>query len=101
MLRIYRNKWLQTFSGAALGTTLAFLLAVAPPCSAQVTEEFHKTVQITADGRISLENINGNVQITGWDRNEVQIDAVKSARDQQRLEEARIDVDVATDVVRI
>lgn len=101
MLHIPQNRWFQTFGGATLGTMLAFLLAVAPPCSAQVTEEFHKTVPITADGRVSLENINGDVQITGWERSEVQIDAVKSARDQQRLDEARIEVDVATDSVRI
>jgi hypothetical protein len=48
-----------------------------------------------------LENINGSVEITGWDRNEVQIDAVKSARDQQRLDEARIEVDASNDAVRI
>jgi DUF4097 and DUF4098 domain-containing protein YvlB len=101
MLRTYNNKWFQTLGGATLGALLAFMLAVAPPCSAEVTEDFHKTVPITANGRVSLENINGNVTITGWDRNEVQIDAVKSARDQQRLDEARIEVDEANDAVRI
>ncbi len=101
MLQLHHSKWFQTMGGASLGTLLAFTLAVAPPCSAEVTEEFHKTVPITADGRVSLENINGNVTITGWDRNEVQIDATKSARDQQRLEEARIELDVANDAVRI
>lgn len=101
MLHIHHSKLFQTFGGATLGALLAFMLAVAPPCSAEVTEEFHKTVPITADGRVSLENINGGVTITGWDRNEVQIDAVKSARDQQRLDEARIEVDVATDAIRI
>lgn len=96
-----RKNRFSILSGAILGALLALLLAAAPPCSAEVTEEFHKTVPITADGRVSLENINGNVTITGWDRNEVQIDAVKSARDQERLEEARIEVDVANDSVRI
>ena len=95
-----RNR-ISTIGGATLGALLALLLAAAPPCSAEVTEEFHKTVPITANGSISLENINGGVTITGWDRNEVQIDAVKSARDQQRLDEARIEVDVANDAVRI
>ena len=46
---------------------------------------------------MSLENINGNVEITGWDQNEVQIDAVKSARDQQRLDEAKIEVEGSGD----
>jgi DUF4097 and DUF4098 domain-containing protein YvlB len=96
-----RKNRIVTISGATLGTLLALLLAVAAPCSAEVTEEFHKTVPITADGRVSLENINGSVTIAGWDRNEVQIDAVKSARDQERLEQARIEVDVSNDEVRI
>ena len=34
--------------------------------------------------------VNGNVTITGWERNEVQIDAVKKARDQQKLDDIEI-----------
>lgn len=90
-----------TLGAATSGALLALVLAVSPNVNAQVTEDFHRTVPITPDGRVSLENINGNVQITGWERNEVQIDAVKSASDQERLNEARIEVDVATDSVRI
>ena len=76
-------------------------IAFAVTASAQVTEEFHRTVPLSSDGRVSLENINGNVTVTGWERNEVQIDAVKKARDQQRLDEARIEVDASSDSVRI
>lgn len=87
--------------GTMPGVLLALILAVSTGAGAQVTEDFHRTVPITPDGRVSLENINGNVRITGWDRNEVQIDAVKSADDQERLNEARIEVDVANDSVSI
>jgi DUF4097 and DUF4098 domain-containing protein YvlB len=69
--------------------------------AAQVTQDFHRTVPLSPTGRISLENINGNVTVTGWERNEVQIDAVKKARDQQKLDEARIEVDASSDSVRI
>ena len=68
---------------------------------AQVSQEFHHTVSLPANGRVSLDNVNGNVEITGWDRNEVQIDAVKQARDQQRLDEARIEVETGSDSVKI
>ena len=68
---------------------------------AQVTQDFHRTVPLSSTGRVSLENINGNVTITGWERNEVQIDAVKKARDQQKLDEARIEVDASSDSVHI
>ena len=93
-LRKYSN-----FGAAILGPLLA--LALAAPAYAQVTQDFHRTVPLSANGRISVENINGNVEITGWDRNEVQIDAVKTARDQQRLDEARIEVNSSSDSVEI
>ncbi len=84
-------------------TTFAAILAVlaAVPLHAEVTQEFHRTVPLTANGRVSLDNINGPVEITGWSRNEVQIDAVKTARDQQRLDEARIEVNAGSDSVEI
>jgi DUF4097 and DUF4098 domain-containing protein YvlB len=86
--------------GATILGSLLALLSVAP-ANAQVTQDFHRTVPLSANGRISVDNINGNVEITGWDRNEVQIDAVKTARDQQRLDEARIEVNSASDSVEI
>jgi DUF4097 and DUF4098 domain-containing protein YvlB len=87
-----------TLGATILGSLLTLLLALA---SAQVTQDFHRTIPLSSNGRISLDNINGNVEITGWDRNEVQIDAVKKARDQQRLDEARIEVNAGTDSVEI
>ncbi len=57
-----------------------------------VTEEFHKVYPLSAQGRVSIKNINGAVHITAWDRDEVKIDAVKSAWSQQRLDEATIEV---------
>src|SRR5271157_2978254 len=88
-----------TLGGGFLAGLLALLLAVS--AHAQVSQEFHRTVPLPPDGRVSLDNINGNAEITGWDRNEVQIDAVKQARDQQRLDEARIEVETESDYVKI
>jgi DUF4097 and DUF4098 domain-containing protein YvlB len=84
---------------SVLGVLMAVAFAITG--AAQVTEEFHRTVPLSSAGRVSLENINGSVTITGWERNEVQIDAVKKARDQQRLDEATIEVDASSDSVRI
>jgi DUF4097 and DUF4098 domain-containing protein YvlB len=58
----------------------------------QLREEFHQSYPLSADGRVSLENINGSVQITAWDRNEVKVDAVKRAYTRERLDEAKINV---------
>jgi len=93
------NRKYATSAAAFLGGLLVLLLAVS--AHAQVTQEFHRTVSLPANGRVSLDNINGNAEITGWDRNEVQIDAVKTARDQQRLDEASIEVETGSDYVRI
>lgn len=58
----------------------------------RVTEEFHQSHPLTPDGRVSIENTNGAVRIGVWERNEVKIDAVKSANNPQRLAEANIEV---------
>ena len=88
-----------TLAGVTAAAILALLMTI--PAHAQVTQEFHKTVPLSADGRVSLSNINGDVEITGWNKNEVQIDAVKTARDQQRLDEARIEVNANSSSVKI
>jgi DUF4097 and DUF4098 domain-containing protein YvlB len=55
-------------------------------------EEFHQTYPLSADGRVSLANINGAVRVTAWERNEVKVDAVKTAYRRERLDEAKIEV---------
>ncbi len=90
---------LSNLTGVMAAAALALLLAM--PAQAEVTQEFHKTVPLNADGRVSLNNINGDVEITGWNKNEVQIDAVKTARDQQRLDEAQIEVNGSGNSVEI
>ena len=83
----------------SIGALMAFALTLS--ASAQFTEEFHRTIPLPSNGLVSLANINGNVTITGWDRSEVQIDAVKKANERQKLAEARIEVDVSSDSVHI
>jgi DUF4097 and DUF4098 domain-containing protein YvlB len=56
------------------------------------TEEFHKVYPFSAQGRIQVENLNGAVHISGWDRDEVKVDAVKSAWSKERLDEATIEI---------
>ena len=50
---------------------------------------------------MSLANINGDVKITGWDRNEVKLDAVKTADAQEKLSGIEIRVDANADSVRV
>lgn len=64
-------------------------------------EEFHRTYLLEAQGRVVLENINGDVHITAWDRNEVKVDALKRAYSQEHLDDARIVVDAARGLITI
>jgi DUF4097 and DUF4098 domain-containing protein YvlB len=64
-------------------------------------EEFHQSYPLAADGRVSLQNINGSVRVQGWERNEVRVDAVKSAYKRERLDEARIEINATADGIDI
>ena len=94
-----------TWLGATLGTICAlFVLALAAHASdheGKRTEEQHKTYELASDGRIELDNINGAVHISSWDRNEVKVDAVKYADTKERLDEARIEIDASKDSISI
>lgn len=91
--------------GAVLGTACAlFLFAVGAYASDNdraYTEEFHQTYALTPDGSVDLSNINGNVHISTWDRNEVKVDAVKYADEKEELEEAHIEVNSGKDYLSI
>ncbi len=100
-----RHRRSATWLGALLGSVCAlFLLALGAHASdhrGTLTEEFHQTYALTADGRVELDNINGAVHISSWDRNEVKVDAVKYADTKQRLEEAKIEVDSGKEYLSI
>jgi len=94
-----------TWLGATLGTVCALLvLALSAHASdhrGALTEEFHQTYAITSGGRIELDNINGPVHISSWERNEVKVDAVKYADTKERLDEAKIEIDSGKDYLSI
>lgn len=94
-----------TWVGAILGTLCALLIvaveARASDHRGAVSEEFHHTYPISANGRVELANINGDVHISSWDRNDVKVDAVKYADSKERLDEAKIEIESGNDYVSI
>jgi hypothetical protein len=76
---------------------LAMLIAVAIVCAmpARAADEtFDKTYPLSPGGSFSLQNVNGKVEISGWDRNEVEVHAVKTAEhDAGDLPKVTIEVD--------
>lgn len=73
--------------------SLVLSLICSSALAGELRERFEKTCVMQHEGRFSLENTNGMVQITAWDRAEVNIVAEKIVRasrekDAQRLLEA-------------
>jgi hypothetical protein len=78
----------------ALVTSLvAVVLARADDYSFK--EPFKKTGAFSATGSITLENINGNVEIRTWDKNEILIEGEKSARTEEELKAVELTMDVS------
>jgi hypothetical protein len=94
-----------TLAGAISGVFLALLLNVALAHGADkndfVTEEFHQTYPLAANGRVDLSNINGSVHIMAWDQNQVKVDAIKRADDADGLKRMEIRVDAHSDALVI
>ncbi len=85
-------------AGALTGIALMFVsLAV----SAAVTETEEMTYDVNADARISLENINGDIRITGGGGDKVHLVAEKKAGKQEYLDQLKIIVDADQDYIRI
>lgn len=80
---------------------LSFALAAVTSLCATVTEKFSQTYPLTADGTVSLDSVNGTVEIVGWDRNEVSVEAEKSASSEDSLKRIEIAIDAAPDRVTI
>jgi len=43
-------------------------------------EKFEKTVSLAQDGKVTLENITGSIDVKSWNKGEVKIDATKISR---------------------
>lgn len=63
--------------------------------------EFRQTYPLSANGRITLQNLYGDVRITAWDRNEVLVEAIKRAPDIRQIEDARIVVEPSDGMLSI
>jgi Putative adhesin len=103
---VHKQK-LATWMGAILGTFCALSVGQAHASehvydrAGMLKEEFHETYPLSSNGRIELDNINGAAHITAWDRNEVKVDAIKYARSQERLNEAKIVVNAENNYLAI
>jgi hypothetical protein len=81
--------------------TLILAAASAVPCFA-ITKEFDQTYPLQPGGSFELQNVNGTVEVQTWDRDEVEVRAVKTAkRKESDLDLVSIDVDAKRDSVSV
>ena len=83
----------------------AWLLAITASISLTVSAAERETetfsYELAQGGRISLENINGDVEITGGSGNKVQITAEKKADNAEDLAKLEIKIKPEADAIRI
>ncbi len=65
------------------------------------TERFEQTYPLTSGGRVSVSNVNGSVVVEAWDRNEVQLVAIKTAESKERLQDVEVRVNARPDSISI
>jgi len=64
---------------------LCFSVAFLPSLSFGITQEFTKSYPLRSDGSFELTNVNGAVRIEAWDKDEVEVHAIKSTPEQESL----------------
>ncbi|MDQ6677497.1 MAG: DUF4097 family beta strand repeat-containing protein [Acidobacteriota bacterium] len=78
-----------------LGAAVTFLTgcyADFGDSSERFQKDFRYTYPLKSGGTFVLENMNGSVEITGWDREEAEITGVKYARTQALCDAVRIEI---------
>jgi DUF4097 and DUF4098 domain-containing protein YvlB len=78
-------------------TLLALLAfsALTLGASAKVSENFSQTYPLAANGTISLDNVNGSIEVVAWDKAEVLVEAVKSSKDDEALSHLHIKIEAS------
>jgi tRNA A-37 threonylcarbamoyl transferase component Bud32/TM2 domain-containing membrane protein YozV len=64
-------------------------------------QDFSQTLPLAANGRLSLDNVNGRIEIAGWDRHEVAIKALKHGKTRESVEAAKIIINSRPDEILI
>jgi predicted Ser/Thr protein kinase/type II secretory pathway pseudopilin PulG len=109
------NPWRFTGIFLAIGSAVALIIllvlagllfaslngSTANATTLKFAEELHQTYPLAADGRISLDNVNGTVRISVWDRPEVKLDAIKRANSKDHVDAVNIQINANPDYLAI
>jgi DUF4097 and DUF4098 domain-containing protein YvlB len=87
-----------------LGSTLLFLTLLSfplPLLAGGVIQTENFTYPLAGNGKFTVEEANGSITISSWDRNEVAITATKHAESQTDLDAIRIDIKQESDSIDV
>jgi predicted DNA-binding protein with PD1-like motif len=72
---------------------LSFALAILAVPGFAISKEFNQSYALQPGGTFELQNVNGTVEVQGWDKDVVEVHAVKTAKVRESdLERVAIDV---------
>ncbi len=81
---------------AALFATVCALPGMA------ISRDFDQTYPLQPGGSFELQNVNGTVEVQGWDRNEIEVRAVKFAKERESdLDRVSIEVEAKPNDVAV
>lgn len=81
----------------------SFVLAAASVTPGRgINKEFSQSYPLQPGGSFELQNVNGPVEVEGWDKNEVEIHAVKMAKEKESdIERVSIEISARPDDVSV
>jgi DUF4097 and DUF4098 domain-containing protein YvlB len=65
------------------------------------TERFDQTYPFSSNGSVALSNLNGNVTIETWERNEVRVEYTKTATTKEMMDWVRVHVNATKERIEI
>ena len=87
---------------ATVGMLALVAAAVLATPSLASDETFRRSYPLPAGGTFTLSNVNGSVRVDGWEREEVEVRAVKSARGSRKdLGRVKIEVEAEASSVTV
>jgi DUF4097 and DUF4098 domain-containing protein YvlB len=85
-----------------ISALFTFVLAVAAVPGFAITKQFDQTYPLQPGGSFELQNVNGTVEVQGWDRDAVEVHAVKTAKHKvSDLERVTIEVAAKPEAVSV
>ena len=71
------------------------------PRSEEFNEDFHSSYEMGPGGRLRLSNRNGSLEVTGWDRNSVDVSGTKYGPEREGLQAIKVDIHQSGDTLEI